>query len=117
MHLRHFMFLVETCLKNDDTATLVEACPPNYKFVQTVKQDKRGSGIAAIFSNQFRCTETDLGEYSSFEYLAIVLKTESRRGYFNTTDHLSNLQGSFMNSLILCPVFSLGGTKSFSSEI
>ena len=71
------MFLVETCLKNDDTATLVEACPPNYKFVQTVKLDKRGSGIAAIFSNQFCCAETDLGEFSSFEYLAIVLKPES----------------------------------------
>ena len=55
MRLRHFMFLVETWLKNDDTATLVEACPTNYKFVQTVKQDKRGGGIAAILDFRRDC--------------------------------------------------------------
>ena len=46
---------------------------PTTSLFKTVKQDKRGG----IFSNQFCCTETDLGEFSSFEYLAIVLKPES----------------------------------------
>lgn len=70
------MFLVETWLNNDGAATLIEACPPSYDFFQSVRQVERGGGMAAVFSNQFSCTEIDLGTFSSFEYLAIVLKAD-----------------------------------------
>ena len=38
--------------------------------------DKRGDGIATIYSKKFSCTKVDLVKFSSFEYLALVLKTE-----------------------------------------
>jgi len=36
----HFMFLVETWLKDNGAASLLETCPPNYKFLQAIRQDK-----------------------------------------------------------------------------
>ena len=69
------MFLVETWLKEDEAAPLVEACPPNYKFYQSTREHRKGGGVAVIFSDQFTCNEINLGKFSSFEYLAIKVKT------------------------------------------
>ena len=55
--------------------TLIETCPPNYKFYQATRQSGRGGGIAAIISAQFVCGDIDLGTFPSFEYLAIEFKT------------------------------------------
>ena len=70
--------LTETWL-NDDTAkaTLIEACPPDYSFHQVSRKSKRGGGVAAIFSSKLLFKITELGEFTSIEYLAIELKTES----------------------------------------
>ncbi|KAL2086001.1 hypothetical protein ACEWY4_019321 [Coilia grayii] len=70
------MFLVETWLKEEGAATLIEACPPNYKFYQSIRDNKRGGGIAVIFSDKLSCNEINLGTFTSFEYLAIKVKTD-----------------------------------------
>ena len=73
----HCMFLVETWLNSTTSvATLIEACPPNYNFYQSVRLNRKGGGIAAIFPTQFVCNGIDLGEFTSFEYLALELKAE-----------------------------------------
>ena len=43
---------------------------------QSVRENKKGGGIAAIFSAQYVCRDIDLGEFRSFEYLALELKAE-----------------------------------------
>ena len=71
------MFLVETWITNsNDVASLIEACPPNYSFYQSVRENKKGGGIAAIFYAQYVCRDIDLGEFRAFEYLALELKAE-----------------------------------------
>lgn len=47
--------------------------PPNY---QSVGQNRKEGWIAAIFSTQLVYTDIDLGELTSFEYLALELKGE-----------------------------------------
>jgi hypothetical protein len=70
--------LTETWLNDDTaTATLIEACPPDYSFHQVSRKSKRGGGVAAIFSSKLLFKITELGEFTSIEYLAIELKTES----------------------------------------
>ena len=56
--------LTETWLNDDTaTATLIEACPPDYSFHQVSRKSKRGGGVAAIFSSKlFKITE--LGEFT-----------------------------------------------------
>ena len=45
--------LTESWLNNDTaTATLIEACPPDYSFHQVSRKSKRGGGVAAIFSSK-----------------------------------------------------------------
>ncbi|KAL2095649.1 hypothetical protein ACEWY4_007797 [Coilia grayii] len=70
------MFLVETWLKEEGAATLIETCPPNYKFYQSIRDNKRGGGIAVIFSDKLSCNEKNVGTFTSFEYLAIKVKTD-----------------------------------------
>ncbi len=53
----HFVFLVET-------------------WHQSVRQNRREDGIADIFSTQFVYNDSDLGEFTSFEYFALELKAE-----------------------------------------
>lgn len=70
--------LVETWLNNDTaTAIMIETCPPNYSFHQLPRKNRRGGGVAAIFSSKLMFRITELGEFMSMEYLAIELKTES----------------------------------------
>ena len=59
------------------SATLNEASPHNYSFLQSVREGRRGGGIASIFSDVFNCTATSFGNFQSFEYLAISLRSKS----------------------------------------
>ena len=44
------MFLVETWLNElTGVPVLIEACPPSYKFYQSVRLNKKGGGIAAFY--------------------------------------------------------------------
>ena len=70
--------LVETWLNNDTaTAIMIETCPPDYSFHQLPRRNRRGGGVAVVFSSQLMFRITELGEFTSMEYLAIELKTES----------------------------------------
>ena len=43
--------LVETWLNNDTaTAIMIETCPPDYSFHQLPRRNRRGGGVAVVFS-------------------------------------------------------------------
>ncbi len=71
----HFLFLTECWLSSTASATLIEASPPDYSVLFSARQGKKGGGIATIFSNLFTSTECTFGEFSTFEYLAMVIRT------------------------------------------
>ena len=75
-HNLDLLHLTETWLDMSNTAALIETCPPDYSFHHSARQEKRGGGIATIYSKKISCTKVDLGKFSSFEYLALVLSTE-----------------------------------------
>ena len=58
------------------STTLIEASPPGYTFLFSARQGKRGGGIAAIFSDSVKCTERNLGDFSTFEYLAMTITSK-----------------------------------------
>ena len=77
-HNLDFLLLTETWLeKETSSTTLIEATPPHFNFISTERQNKQGGGIAIIFKSLFQCQKTTLGDFSSFEYLAAVLKCSS----------------------------------------
>ena len=71
-----FLFLTECWLSSTASATLIEACPPGYSFLFSAREEKRGGGIAAIFSNDFTCTKCSFGDFLTFEYLSMVIKAQ-----------------------------------------
>lgn len=38
----HIMFIVETWVQTDGLPVLIEACPPDYTFYQSVRQERKG---------------------------------------------------------------------------
>lgn len=60
-HNLDFTLLTETWLDRNGTVALIETAPPNFKFIQTTRSDKRGGGIAAVFSDIYSCKEIPLG--------------------------------------------------------
>lgn len=56
---------------------MIETSPPNYNFYQVPRKNRRGGGVAAIFSSQLMFKTTELGDFTSMEYLAMELKAES----------------------------------------
>ena len=71
------LFLTETWLKSDGNVILAPACPPNYSFIHSVREGKRGGGLANIFSNVLKFKSLSLGSFSSFEYQATILDNKS----------------------------------------
>ena len=69
----HFFFLTEYWLSSTSSAVLIEASPPDYSFLFSARKDKAGGGLAVIFSNQFFCIVCSLGNFTSFEYLAMLI--------------------------------------------
>lgn len=64
---------------HDETGNieLIEACPPKFSFLHCPRVEKKGGGVAAIFSDNLSCKNILSGNYSTFEYLAIVMKSAS----------------------------------------
>ncbi len=74
-----FMFLIETWLEDNCSATvLTETAPPNFNFISVCRTVRRGGGVAALFKDVYQCKQVSFGQYLSFEYLGIVLKGASR---------------------------------------
>lgn len=48
-HNLNFISLTETWLDKNGAITLFETAPPNFCFIHTIRSDKRGGGIAAVF--------------------------------------------------------------------
>ncbi|KAF7650332.1 hypothetical protein LDENG_00127590, partial [Lucifuga dentata] len=72
----HMLFLTECWLSSTAAVTLIEASPPDYSFLFSARQGKKGGGIATVFSNMFTCTKCAFGDFSTFEYLAMVIRTQ-----------------------------------------
>ncbi len=74
-----FMFLIETWLEDNCSATvLTETAPPNFNFISVCRTVRRGGGVAALFKDVYQCKQVSFGQYLSFEYLGIVLKGAPR---------------------------------------
>ncbi len=74
-----FMFLIETWLEDNCSATvLTETAPPNFNFISVCRTVRRGGGVAALFKDVYQCKQVSFGQYLSFEYLGIVLKGSPR---------------------------------------
>ncbi len=72
-----FMFLIETWLEDNCSATvLTETTPPNFNFISVCRTVRRG--VAALFKDVYQCKQVSFGQYLSFEYLGIVLKGAPR---------------------------------------
>lgn len=72
-----FMFLTETWLDTGNcSTTLIETAPPNYLFLNSVREGRKGGGIAALFNSEFVCSQMTFGNFESFEYLAFLIKTK-----------------------------------------
>ncbi len=70
------MFLIETWLEDNCSATvLTETAPPNFNFISVCRTVRRGGGVAALFKDVYQCKQVSFGQYLSFEYLGIVLKS------------------------------------------
>ena len=56
-------------------STLIHCLKPcMYKMIQfSCRQNKRGGGLATIFSNDFTCSKCCFGDSSSFEYLTVTI--------------------------------------------
>ncbi len=69
-----FMFLIETWLEDNCSATvLTETAPPNFNFISVCRTVRRGGGVAALFKDVYQCKQVSFGQYLSFEYLGIVV--------------------------------------------
>ncbi len=74
-----FMFLIETWLEDNCSATvLTETAPPNFNFISVCRTVRRGGGVAALFKDVYQCKQVSFGQYLSFECLGIVLKGAPR---------------------------------------
>ncbi len=74
-----FMFLIETWLEDNCSATvLTETAPPNFNLISVCRTVRRGGGVAALFKDVYQCKQVSFGQYLSFEYLGIVLKGAPR---------------------------------------
>ncbi len=62
-----FMFLIETWLEDNCSATvLTETAPPNFNFISVCRTVRRGGGVAALFKDVYQCKQVSFGQYLSF---------------------------------------------------
>lgn len=71
------MCLTETWLGSDGVVSLIEASPPRYVFSQVTRQNKKGGGLASIYVDSFNCKQITLGDFSTFEHLALLLRYDT----------------------------------------
>lgn len=73
------MFLTETWLGQDNSTTvLIESTPTNYNFFSVPRTHKKGGGVASLIRDSFQCTNMSCGQFDSFEYIVIQLKSPCR---------------------------------------
>ena len=72
------LFLTETWLGTDAPATLIETCPPGFTYSFSTRNGKRGGGTAAIYRENLKGRDIDLGTFITFEYNAILLNFQPR---------------------------------------
>ncbi len=87
-----FMFLIETWLEDNCSATvLTETAPPNLNFISVCRTVRRGGGVAALFKYVYQCKQVSFGQYLSFEYLGFPSgNIELRRNARGTPSALSS---------------------------
>ena len=67
-----FMFLTETWLnENNSAAVLTESAPPDFHFISSVRELRKGGGIATLFKDVYQCKQLSYGNFESFEYVAL----------------------------------------------
>ena len=77
-----FVFLTETWAYADesDLTFIMQAIPPNYKFIQYPRQDNSGhGGVGVIFKDSYSVTRCESFEFKSFEHM--VIRFELLHGY------------------------------------
>lgn len=73
----NFFLLTETWMDtSNNTAILNETSPPNYSFLSSLRECRKGGEIAAIFRNIFHCAQMSFGTFESFEYLSLIIKSK-----------------------------------------
>lgn len=68
----HVLFLTKCWLSSTASA----AFPPAYSFLFSLRQGKKGGGIASMFSNLFTCKECTFRNLTPFEYLVIIIRSQ-----------------------------------------
>ncbi len=58
-HILDFMFLTETWLnQNNSASVLIESTPPNFSVMSEARAQKRGGrGVAILFNDSFQCKQ------------------------------------------------------------
>lgn len=74
-HRLHCILLTETWLDETGSKELTEASPSNFSLSHCTRSNKRGGGVAAIFTDGLLCKSITFGSYSTSEYLALVIRS------------------------------------------
>ena len=83
-HKLNFLFLTETWLdRENDSVVLIEATPPNFKFVSEVRLHKKGGGVAVLFHDSFQYKQMSYKNFASFEYVALQMNSPGRVLFVN----------------------------------
>lgn len=69
------ILLTETWLDETGSKELIEASPSDFSFSHFTRSNKKGGGVVAIFADILSCKIILFGSYSTFEYLALVMKS------------------------------------------
>ena len=73
------MPLTETWLNDCSAKTVViKSAPPNFNYTNVSRVIMKGGGVAALFDDSFQCKHLSFGDFTSFEYLSLVLKGAPR---------------------------------------
>ena len=59
--------LMETWIKEEDTATESQICAPSYKAISVPRSNKQGGGIAIVYKDSITMQRSNTSDYSSME--------------------------------------------------
>ncbi len=72
-HKLDIIFLTETWLDSYHKFVLNETSPPGFRYFGVPRLNKKG---ACLFRKTLCCQQISLGDFKTFEYLAVHLKSE-----------------------------------------
>lgn len=75
-HKLDIIFLTETWLDSNHNVVLNETSPPGFRYFSVPRLNMKGGGVACLFRNTLCCQHISLGDFETFEYLAVHLKSE-----------------------------------------